>query len=174
MLRVGRGNGWVLVRDQRLWRLLRARARLIVDVTRTPIVVVRVRLGATFAVPLGTTSRAWCRAGSMTCHHSAARADEGAVMAQLPISAPIRRRATTPEPVQRRSWMADAACRGMNPALFFPSDRVGVGAAQPVCRRCGVSAACLDYALERQVVDGVWGGVSERDRRGMLRRASAR
>ena len=95
-------------------------------------------------------------------------------MAQLPISAPIRRRATTPEPVQRRSWMAGAACRGMNPALFFPSDRVGVGAAQPVCRRCRVCAACLEYALERQVVDGVWGGVSERDRRGMLRHTRVR
>ena len=86
-------------------------------------------------------------------------------MAQLPISAPTRRTATTPKPPQRRSWMADAACRRVDPALFFPSDGAGVEAARPICQACPVREACLDYALEHHIDHGVWGGVSERERK---------
>ena len=65
-------------------------------------------------------------------------------------------------------WMTQGKCRDMSPALFFPSDGVGVQVAQRVCAECTVSAACLRYALAHRVDDGVWGGTSERQRRRLL------
>jgi len=67
-------------------------------------------------------------------------------------------------------WMLHARCRGVSPAEFFPSDGLGVEAAQRVCAGCSVSAECLEYALEHRIEHGVWGGISERGRRRMLRR----
>lgn len=71
----------------------------------------------------------------------------------------------------RRSadWMVDAACRDMDPAVFFPEDGGGVESAQLICARCPVSRQCLDYALEHRVAHGVWGGASERSRARILR-----
>ena len=60
--------------------------------------------------------------------------------------------------------------QGPSPTIFFPSDGVGVQAAQRICAECPVAEACLQYALEERVDHGVWGGKSERERRRMLRR----
>ncbi|HXW35503.1 MAG TPA: WhiB family transcriptional regulator [Acidimicrobiales bacterium] len=57
----------------------------------------------------------------------------------------------------------------MDPAVFFPSDGVGVQVAQRICCECPVKAPCLEYALVNRVDHGVWGGASERERRRMLR-----
>jgi len=67
-------------------------------------------------------------------------------------------------------WMADGKCREVPPALFFPSDGLGVQAAQRICAECPVSDACLEYALANRIDHGVWGGRSERERRRILRR----
>jgi WhiB family transcriptional regulator, redox-sensing transcriptional regulator len=74
------------------------------------------------------------------------------------------------------SWMVDARCRDMDPDIFFPSDGLGVESAQKICAECPVKNECLEYALEHHVDHGVWGGVSERGRRRILRerRISAR
>lgn len=75
------------------------------------------------------------------------------------------------------AWMADAACRGMDPNLFHPTDRgtethETVAEAKAVCRRCPVMLECRDYALAENIVHGVWGGLSPRGRRGLrVRRA---
>ena len=66
-------------------------------------------------------------------------------------------------------WLARAKCRDMDPAIFFPSDGVGVQAAQRICAECSVNADCLEYALAEHVDHGVWGGASERQRRRILR-----
>jgi len=66
-------------------------------------------------------------------------------------------------------WMAQGRCKDMDPAVFFPSDGVGVKLAQLVCARCPVKAPCLEYALRCRVGDGVWGGTSERQRKRILR-----
>jgi WhiB family transcriptional regulator, redox-sensing transcriptional regulator len=70
----------------------------------------------------------------------------------------------------RQDWRSWAACRTVDPDLFFPRGRVGVvvehiEAAKAVCRSCPVQEACLDYALASNQQDGVWGGTSEEDRR---------
>lgn len=68
------------------------------------------------------------------------------------------------------SWMHESRCRGVNPAQFFPSDGLGVEAAQRVCAACEVRVDCLEYALTNRIEHGVWGGASERERRRILRR----
>ena len=72
-------------------------------------------------------------------------------------------------------WMAEGKCRDLPPSVFFPSDGLGVQAAQRICADCPVSDACLEYALANRIDHGVWGGRSERERRRILRsRRSAR
>jgi WhiB family redox-sensing transcriptional regulator len=67
-------------------------------------------------------------------------------------------------------WMAQGRCRDMAPSIFFPSDGLGVQAAQKICAQCPVQDQCLEYALEQRIDHGVWGGRSERERRRILRR----
>lgn len=66
-------------------------------------------------------------------------------------------------------WMAQGKCREMDPAVFFPSDGVGVQVAQRICAECPVRVPCLEYALVNRIDHGVWGGASERERRRLLR-----
>ncbi len=71
-----------------------------------------------------------------------------------------------------RDWMVDAACRDVDTDLFFPSEGSSsnhVRRAQNVCKRCEVRDECLDYALHWRLQDGVWGGLSARERRGLRR-----
>lgn len=68
------------------------------------------------------------------------------------------------------AWMVKGNCRDEPPARFFPSDGVGVEAAQRICAGCPVKSPCLEYALEQRVDHGVWGGASERERRRILKR----
>ena len=70
-------------------------------------------------------------------------------------------------------WMAFGKCRDMPPALFFPSDGLGVQEAQRTCAGCPVAEECLEYALVNRIDHGVWGGRSERERRRILRRRRA-
>lgn len=74
------------------------------------------------------------------------------------------------ETPEEYAWMLHAQCRGVSPAEFFPSDGLGVEAAQRVCVGCPVRAECLEYALVHRIEHGVWGGASERERRRILRR----
>jgi len=67
-------------------------------------------------------------------------------------------------------WMGQGRCRDLDPAVFFPSDGIGVQAAQRICSECPVKGPCLEYALANRVDHGVWGGTSERERRRILRR----
>ena len=65
-------------------------------------------------------------------------------------------------------WRAKAACRDKDPELFFP---VGNTEAKAVCRTCKVIDACLKCALDTNQDYGVWGGLSEDERRALKRRA---
>ena len=66
-------------------------------------------------------------------------------------------------------WFASAACRGLPSDIFFVDAGKPTGEALAICERCPVQAQCLDYALERNEVFGVWGGYSQRELR-LLRR----
>ena len=65
--------------------------------------------------------------------------------------------------------MAVGSCTQHPPAVFFPSDGVGVEIAKRICETCPVKAPCLEHALEHRIDHGVWGGASERQRRRLLK-----
>jgi WhiB family redox-sensing transcriptional regulator len=73
-------------------------------------------------------------------------------------------------------WRHDALCRDEDPELFFPIGSNGpaerqIAEAKSVCRRCSVTKACLSWALESGQDAGVWGGMSEDERRALRRRS---
>ena len=64
------------------------------------------------------------------------------------------------------AWLAEAACRGLNPSLFYPDKGVDrTPAAIAVCRSCPVQAQCLDHAIEHREIRGVWGATTPNQRR---------
>jgi len=65
----------------------------------------------------------------------------------------------------RPAWQADAACRGEGVAQFFPPEGTNPIRASRICNRCPVAKECLEYALERPSLKGIWAGTSERRRR---------
>jgi WhiB family redox-sensing transcriptional regulator len=67
-------------------------------------------------------------------------------------------------------WVADAACVDADPAVFFLGHGQPATEAKAICAGCPVRGACLDYALEGHERYGVWGGLSERERRAEARR----
>ena len=77
-----------------------------------------------------------------------------------------------PEGMEDRGWQARANCMGVDPDLFFPERGASTREAKEVCRGCVVREDCLEYALESGEKFGIWGGMSERERR-RLRRARA-
>ena len=65
-------------------------------------------------------------------------------------------------------WRTQAACRGIDPSLWFPSRGkrgVRLGLARAVCDACPVRQECLDYAVRNRILHGVWGGTTEKHRR---------
>lgn len=80
-----------------------------------------------------------------------------------------------PEEWDADDWRHGAACRDSDPDLFFPAGETGLAldqakAAKAVCQQCPVRAECLEFALVSNQEAGVWGGVTEVERR-KLRRA---
>ncbi len=88
------------------------------------------------------------------------------------MSTPTRRpsRLAAPEPLTP-DWRNHAACRDADPNLFFPTGSTGpallqIEEAKTVCRSCPVEQTCLAWALSTGQYTGVWGGQSEKERRG--------
>ncbi len=72
-------------------------------------------------------------------------------------------------------WRRRAACTGHEPSIFFPAGESGPAAhqialAKKICESCVVSQECLLYAIETNQVAGVWGGLTEEERRPVRRR----
>jgi len=67
-------------------------------------------------------------------------------------------------------WRQDAACRDLDTAIFFPDSEEESAQAQAVCAACPVRQACLEFALITRQDDGVWGGLTETERRRVRRR----
>lgn len=67
-------------------------------------------------------------------------------------------------------WRDEALCAQTDPDAFFPEKGGSTREAKQVCTRCPVQAECIDEALANNERFGIWGGVSERDRRKILRR----
>lgn len=67
------------------------------------------------------------------------------------------------------TWRNRAACRGVDPDVFYPVSDEETEVAKAICAQCPVREACLEYALANRERDGVWGGATERERRRMIR-----
>ena len=74
------------------------------------------------------------------------------------------------------AWQRRAACRGPIAKVFFPPSapesrtarEAREARAKAICRGCGVREECLTYALEIAEPHGIWGGLSEAERRALL------
>jgi WhiB family transcriptional regulator, redox-sensing transcriptional regulator len=78
----------------------------------------------------------------------------------------------TMEITDEKSWQDEANCLGVDPDLFFPERGASTREAKEVCRGCVVREDCLEFALTNGEKFGIWGGMSERERR-RIRRARA-
>jgi len=67
------------------------------------------------------------------------------------------------------SWRNRAACRGIDPDIFFPVTDEDAEPAKAICNVCPVREACLEFALAAREREGVWGGATERERRRIVR-----
>ncbi len=76
----------------------------------------------------------------------------------------VARRATEVE-----DWSCLARCRGMDPDVFFGRNLTEARTAIRTCDRCEVREQCLEYAVTEGIDIGVWGGLTERQRRAYVR-----
>jgi WhiB family transcriptional regulator, redox-sensing transcriptional regulator len=76
--------------------------------------------------------------------------------------------------VVEAGWRSAAACRLSDPDLFFPVSSAGIAQreiaeALAVCARCPVQAPCREFALRTRQQHGIWGGMTEHERRRLWR-----
>jgi WhiB family redox-sensing transcriptional regulator len=70
---------------------------------------------------------------------------------------------------EQTGWKRQANCMGVDPDLFFPERGSSTREAKEVCRGCVVREDCLEFALANGEKFGIWGGMSERERRKVRR-----
>jgi WhiB family redox-sensing transcriptional regulator len=73
--------------------------------------------------------------------------------------------------VDHPEWQDRALCAETDPEAFFPEKGGSTREAKRICSGCEVRAQCLEYALAHDERFGIWGGLSERERRRLKRRA---
>ena len=110
---------------------------------------------------------------------SAAEAPTQVVLTQVPCSGEDREAYAGPEGLTGASWAGEdegalgwqerALCAQTDPEAFFPEKGGSTREAKRVCTGCEVRAECLEYALARDERFGIWGGMSERERRRLKR-----
>lgn len=69
------------------------------------------------------------------------------------------------------AWQVDALCAQTDPEAFFPEKGGSTRDAKKICGACEVKQECLDYAMSNDERFGIWGGLSERERRKLKKRA---
>ncbi len=68
-----------------------------------------------------------------------------------------------------QEWQERALCAQTDPEAFFPEKGGSTREAKRICQGCEVRAECLEYALAHDERFGIWGGLSERERRRLKR-----
>ncbi len=84
----------------------------------------------------------------------------------------VRKQVVQDEDDDALAWQGDALCAQTDPEAFFPEKGGSTREAKRICSRCEVRAECLEYALGQDERFGIWGGLSERERRKLKRRAA--
>jgi WhiB family redox-sensing transcriptional regulator len=73
-------------------------------------------------------------------------------------------------PEKSFNWREDAACLGLDAAIFFPeSEKEEEVVVEEICDSCIVQDPCLEYAVQREEKEGVWGGTTGKERRIIIR-----
>lgn len=67
------------------------------------------------------------------------------------------------------TWRNRAACKGIDPEIFFPVSEEDAEPAKEICAVCPVRESCLEHALANRECEGIWGGFTERERRRIVR-----
>ena len=73
---------------------------------------------------------------------------------------------------QGPAWRADALCREYPDVPWFGQSLRSTKRAKAVCEKCLVRTECLSYAMSDPTLDGVWGGLTARERRQLIKNAS--
>jgi WhiB family redox-sensing transcriptional regulator len=110
-------------------------------------------------------------------HFLGALGDSRSTMPSVgPPGAPRAHLMLVPEPVDYSGltpdddlWQANALCAQTDPEAFFPEKGGSTREAKRICQGCEVRDACLEYALANDERFGIWGGLSERERRRLKR-----
>ena len=76
-----------------------------------------------------------------------------------------------PQVSSDQDWRAEALCSKTDPEIFFSPGALEHKVAKRICRLCPVQSECLVYAMEAPIDHGIWGGLTERERRGYRRKA---
>jgi WhiB family redox-sensing transcriptional regulator len=71
-----------------------------------------------------------------------------------------------------QNWRAHALCAKVDPELFFAAGALEHKVAKRICRTCPVQKECLVFAMDTPMDHGIWGGLTERERRSYRRRAA--
>jgi WhiB family transcriptional regulator, redox-sensing transcriptional regulator len=69
-------------------------------------------------------------------------------------------------------WQDHALCAETDPEVFYPEQGASTRPAKKICRACEVRAECLAYAMETGQRFGIWGGLSENERRRLRQEAA--
>ncbi|WP_018682356.1 WhiB family transcriptional regulator [Actinokineospora enzanensis] len=72
---------------------------------------------------------------------------------------------------EEQEWQERALCAQTDPEAFFPEKGGSTREAKRICLGCEVRSECLEYALAHDERFGIWGGLSERERRKLKKRA---
>jgi WhiB family transcriptional regulator, redox-sensing transcriptional regulator len=75
------------------------------------------------------------------------------------------------DPTDEQDWQERALCAQTDPEAFFPEKGGSTREAKRICLGCEVRSECLEYALAHDERFGIWGGLSERERRKLKKRA---
>ncbi|WP_403023565.1 WhiB family transcriptional regulator [Salinibacterium sp. GXW1014] len=87
------------------------------------------------------------------------------------LGVPGVRRPTADDEDNALAWQADSLCAQTDPEAFFPEKGGSTRDAKKICTSCEVRVQCLEYALANDERFGIWGGLSERERRKLRKRA---
>ncbi len=87
------------------------------------------------------------------------------------MSEPLHLAALGDDETMLLSWQEQALCAQTDPEAFFPEKGGSTREAKRICVGCDVKGECLEYALGQDERFGIWGGLSERERRRLKRAA---
>ena len=88
-------------------------------------------------------------------------------MSEAPVNVDLSRLPKDPPPPD--TWQDKAACYGIDPEIFFPASEEDASLALSYCTACGIREICLAWALRNRERYGVWGGLTEQQRRRLQR-----